>query len=142
MMKNKIIVPTDFTDAANQAIAQAIVISRKAGSTLTLFHVISSRDELADAGTKLNTKADSIRHNEGISCDVLIREGNLFDAIPQAVCEKDYDLMLIGTHGLQGIRQRVFGADILKLISRIQIPVMVVQEASPLVEISARSFSR
>jgi len=138
-MKNRIIVPTDFTGAAGRAIGQAIVIARKSGSTLTLFHVLDHKDASADAaGKQLNEEAERIRRQEGIACEVMIREGSIFEVIPLAVCEKDYDLMVIGTHGLQGIRQKFFGADILQLGAKIPIPVLVVQEESALVE----SFDR
>ena len=138
-MKNKIIVPTDFTKAADQALSQAIVISMKAGSSLTLLHVIDGKSELAyDAGERLNTEAEKIRQNSGIACEVLVKEGKPFDIIPQTVMEKDFDLMVIGTHGYSGIRQKLFGTDMLKLVAKVPIPMLVVQEGAPVVE----SFSR
>jgi nucleotide-binding universal stress UspA family protein len=134
-MKNRIIVPTDFTEAANQAIRQAIVIARQTGSSVTLFHVIDHKsDSAAEASRTLNSQVEDIIRDSGIACKALLREGSIFDIIPLAVVEKDYDLMVIGTHGIKGLRQMVFGADILKLISRIEIPVLVIQEKSPLVE--------
>jgi nucleotide-binding universal stress UspA family protein len=134
-MNNKIIVPTDFTAAADQALRQAIVIAKKAGSSVTLFHVMDDRSASeTETREKLNTMAKMIRQNSGIACEVMVKEGNIFEIIPHTVCEKDYDLMVIGTHGMKGIRQKLFGSDILKLVEKISIPVLVVQEDSPLVE--------
>jgi nucleotide-binding universal stress UspA family protein len=134
-MKNRIIVPTDFTPAADQALRQAIVIAKKAGSSVTLFHVVDDRSvSVFETREKLNTTAEMIRQHSGITCEVLVKEGNIFEIIPHTVCEKDYDLMVIGTHGMKGIRQKLFGSDILKLVEKVSIPVLVVQEESPLVE--------
>ena len=134
-MKNKIIVPTDFTKAAGQAVKQAIAIARKSGSSLTLFHVLNERrEEEGDVLKRLEADAESIIHDAGIACEVLVREGNIFETIPFIVSEKDYDLMVIGTHGFMGIRQILFGADILKLVAKIPMPVLVVQEDSPMKE--------
>jgi nucleotide-binding universal stress UspA family protein len=134
-MKNKIIVPTDLTNAAQQAIRQATVIARKTGSSITLVHVMdnksSSREEVQRS---LDTEADTIMKNTGVNCEVLIKEGNLFEVISYVACENDYDLMVIGTHGIRGIKQMLFGADILKLVVKLPLPVLVVQEASPLIE--------
>jgi nucleotide-binding universal stress UspA family protein len=134
-MKNKIIVPTDLTKAAQQAIRQATVIARKTNSSITLLHVMdnksSSQEEVQQA---LEIEADNIRKNTGVNCDVLIQEGNLFDMISYVACEKEYDLMVIGTHGIKGIKQMLFGANILKLVVKIPVPVLVVQEESPLIE--------
>jgi nucleotide-binding universal stress UspA family protein len=134
-MKNKIIVPTDLTQAAQQAISQATAIARKTGSSITLVHVLDSKSaSQEEVKQALDAEADSITKNSGITCDVLIIEGNLFDVIAYVAGEKDYDLMVIGTHGIKGIKQMLFGANILKLVVRIPIPVLVVQEESPLIE--------
>jgi hypothetical protein len=47
--------------------------------------------------------------------------------------DQDYALVVIVTHGIKGLRQRLFGADILKLVSKIPVPTLVVQEQSKLV---------
>jgi nucleotide-binding universal stress UspA family protein len=134
-MKNKIIVPTDLTKAAQQAIRQATVIARRTGSSITLLHVIDNKSApLEEVKLAMDSDADMIRKDTGINCDVLIKEGNLFEVVSYVACEKEFDLMVIGTHGIKGIRQMLFGANILKLVNRICVPVLVVQEESPLIE--------
>ena len=134
-MKNKIIVPTDLTEAAHKAIAQATVIAQKTRSSITLLHVMDEKSGSSEEVKKsLHSTADHIRENAGIQCDVMIIEGNLFEVISYVACEKDYDLMVIGTHGVKGIKQMLFGANILKLVVTIPFPVLVVQEESPLIE--------
>jgi nucleotide-binding universal stress UspA family protein len=134
-MKNKIIVPTDFTVAANKAVRQAVILAVKGGSSLTLFHAMDDKSASAGEVTKrLSAEAESISQSAGITCETLIKEGKALEMIALTVCEKDYDLMVIGTHGYSGIRQKLFGADILKLVAKVPGPVLVVQEDSPMVE--------
>jgi nucleotide-binding universal stress UspA family protein len=134
-MKNKIIVPTDLTKAADQAIKQATAIAVKSKSSLTLLHVLNDKSPSAEESQKiLSAIADNVFSESGVCCEVMIQEGNIFDIIPYTTCEHDYDLMVIGTHGIKGIKQMLFGSNILKLITKISIPVLVVQEESPLIE--------
>jgi nucleotide-binding universal stress UspA family protein len=134
-MKNKIIVPTDLTQAAQQAIRQATAIARKTGSSITLVHVMDSKSaSQEEVKQALDSEAGNIRKDSGINCDILIKEGNLFEVISYLAGEKDHDLMVIGTHGIKGIKQMLFGANILKLVVKIPVPVLVVQEESPLIE--------
>ena len=134
-MKNKIIVPTDLTKAAQQAIRQATAIARKTGSTITLFHVMDNKSSpLQEVKQALDNEAENISRNTGVNCDILIKEGNLFEVTSYVACEKEHDLMVIGTHGIKGIRQMLFGANILKLVVKVPFPVLVVQETSPLIE--------
>jgi nucleotide-binding universal stress UspA family protein len=134
-MKKKIIVPTDLTRAAGQATRQAVEIARRTGSSITLVHVMDHKSaSFPEVKNELESEAAIICRDRGIECEILIPEGNLFDTIAYIACEKDYDLMVIGTHGIRGIKQRLLGADILKLVTRIHVPVLVVQEESPLIE--------
>ena len=134
-MKKKIIVPTDLTKAADRAIKQATVIAVASKSSLTLLHVLNDKSPSAEECKKiLSSKAELIHTQSGVHCDLLIREGNIFEIIPFTTCEHDYDLMVIGTHGIKGIKQMLFGSNILKLATKISIPVLIVQEGSPLIE--------
>jgi nucleotide-binding universal stress UspA family protein len=133
-MKNKIIIPTDLTSVARQAIKQACLIAEKSQSSLCLLHVLNDKSPSEDEVRKqLNFEADAIRIQYALQCEVLIQPGNLFDVIPALTVEDDFDLMVIGTHGIKGVKQLLFGANILKLVEKISIPVLVIQEETPLV---------
>jgi nucleotide-binding universal stress UspA family protein len=134
-MKKKIIIPTDLTKAAEHAVKQAIKIAHKTGSSLTLIHVLDRKSSsFEEVSRALGLEAQMIKEQEGLNCDVIIKEGTLFEVIANEAVEKDYDLMVVGTHGIRGIKQMLFGADILKLVVRIPFPALVVQEESPLIE--------
>ena len=133
-MKNRIIVPTDLTSTAGQAIRQATAIAVKSNISLTLLHVLNDNSpSKEETGKILSGEAEVIYTQSGVHCEIMIKEGNIFETIPYVACEHDYDLMVIGTHGIKGIKQMLFGANILKLVAKIPMPVLVVQEESPLI---------
>ncbi len=133
--KNKILIPTDLSVVAGQAIRQAAVIAGKTDQTLTLLHVIDAKSvSLSGIEAELKTKAERILDEYGVDCEILLRKGNIFDVIPDIACNDCYNLMVIGTHGIKGIKQKLFGANILKLVQKIAFPSLVVQEESPIID--------
>lgn len=133
MSKKKIVVPIDFTATSNQAVKQAIIISRTVESSILLFHCMEHRS----AEQKINElklveenleKLSALIESEGIQCSHIVAEGSIFDQIPAIANRTDNYMMVIGTHGIQGIKQKMLGADILKIVRKIYIPCLIVQE--------------
>jgi nucleotide-binding universal stress UspA family protein len=134
-MKKPILVPTDLTDVAFKAIRQAEIIAKKAGTSVTLLHVLNDKSpSLIQVEDLLTKEAAAVKKATGKECEILIKEGSVFEVIPQISCDDCYDLMVIGTHGIHGFRQHFLGADILKLVNKIHMPVLVDQKHSPLRE--------
>jgi len=130
MNSKKIFVPIDFTATSEQSISQAVSLSRKANYSISLFHVISDESSGKDNNKvvldKLKEKAEMII-KDGINCDYQVAGGSIFEEIPRVANKFDHQLMLIGTHGIKGIKQKLFGADMLKLIRKVKIPCLVIQ---------------
>jgi nucleotide-binding universal stress UspA family protein len=134
-MKKPILVPTDLTDVASKAIHQAGIIAKKAGTSVSLLHVLNEKSpSRKDAEEQLKMEAGRVTELTGRECEIILMEGPVIDVIPQVTCDKGFDLMVIGTHGVHGIKQHFMGANILKLVTRINTPVLVVQKDSPLIE--------
>lgn len=134
-MKNKIIVPTDLTEVSDHAIRQGIAIAKKARTDLVLLYVLEGRSlSIEETDKILKADAANIMKETGVNCEIAIKKGAFYDVVSSEACEGGYDLMVIGTHGIRGIRQILFGADILKLAMKIPMPVLVVQKDSPLIE--------
>jgi nucleotide-binding universal stress UspA family protein len=134
-MAKKILIPTDLTEAADHAIRQAVSIATKAQAELTLFHVFDKHDSsLEDVERSLTSLAEMITLKSKLVCHALVKEGNVFDMIISEAIENEYDLVVIATHGYQGLRQKLFGADIFKLVSKIPVTTLVVQKESKLID--------
>jgi nucleotide-binding universal stress UspA family protein len=137
MQSKKIIIPVDFTPASDQAISQAIQIARKANLSLLLLHILT-KDSLSsqnngivgssDAGKKLKELSARVSEQEEIRCDYKVVFGDLFNEIPATADNADNHIMIIGTHGVQGFKQKLLGADILKIVRKTAIPSLIVQD--------------
>lgn len=124
----KILVPTDFSAGAETAAGFAIDIANAAGTTVTFLHV---HDEAKWSRLEVESRMGSFCNNvfrvHHVRCDSVISGSNIFKAIPEEASGGDYSLVVIATHGVQGLRQKMLGADILKLVKAIPVPALVVQ---------------
>lgn len=130
---NKILVATDFSTAAVNALEHACLIAKKAGFEITVLHVKNShtKDLLSKVGKEpdeleiyMQELCDDASQKSGVACTPLIKEGSIFNDINAVTVDPDYKLLLIGTHGSKGLRQALFGADLLKIAKKSPVPVL------------------
>ena len=117
----KILLPTDFSDGAAAAMEQAIPLARAFGASITLFHVyqvpayvfpdsstfvagpeVSARIE-REVGAALDEAAEAARHQTGVTVLTRSTIGSPHEEIVRAA--REYDLVVMGTHGHSGLRQ-------------------------------------
>jgi nucleotide-binding universal stress UspA family protein len=130
MIAKKILVPIDFTKLSDKVIEQAAILGIASGADLVLLHCTDRSADLATIRVKLADHAIKASKKYNVTCDSKIIEGSIFKIIPVEAEENDYLLMVIGTHGVKGLKQKLLGADILKLITKIPVPTLVVQSTS------------
>lgn len=123
----RILCPTDLSSTGDHAIDTATALASRTGAPLDLLHVVRHMDERPEAMTDLAQIAAMVR-TKGVVCEGHVREGDIFQAIPAAVSEGGYDLMVLGTHGLRNLKQKLLGSDVLKLARKVKVPCVVVQE--------------
>jgi len=131
MNKKKILVPTDFSPGSETAAAFAADIARASGAKITFLHVHDDKKMTRlEVESKMESFCDKSSRIHAADCNHVITGQNIFKAIPQETSSGEYMMAVIATHGIQGLRQKMLGADILKLIRVIPIPVLVVQRDS------------
>jgi nucleotide-binding universal stress UspA family protein len=133
----KILVPTDFTPAADNALELACLMAAVGEWEITLFHVMSShsRKLLANKGRKkeeldayMDELCEMAAGKHAVKVVKKITEGSLISAIIDAASEHAVEWVLMGTHGTRGIRQALFGADALKIAEKSPVPVLTVPD--------------
>ena len=127
MSGKKILVPVDFTAVSQTCIDMATMLAKIDDLEIILLH-IENEKSMQEAENKLQTLANQIKAEKDVKCEYLIKKGNLFTEIPKIARGQDYKLMVIGSHGFKGLREKFFGADILKLVKTIPVPVLVIQD--------------
>ncbi len=129
MKETDILCASDLTAAGTTALYYASRMSERMNSKVALFHVLEDDEKAArdQAKFKLQEQATAVG---GRNIEILFGKGDPLDGIVEE-CGRGHGMLVLGTHGLKGLRQKLFGADILKLIRKVGIPSLVVQEASP-----------
>ncbi|MEZ4757631.1 MAG: universal stress protein [Flavobacteriales bacterium] len=126
----KIIVPTDFTSVAENALNHAITLAKHSSAEVFLLHVVAKQSEVEDARKRLAGMVEGLRDTAGnVALHKLVRVGSIYDDIGDAAAEVDADLIVMGTHGMRGM-QFITGSRALRVITSSPVPFIVVQERS------------
>lgn len=135
--KNQIIlVPTDFTEAADTAINHAAKIASVSGDEVRLIHVVNkdtksklkkAGESLDDLNAKMKSAVTDINSKYGVKADFHLREGSIFTTIGEVAEEIGARLLVMGTHGVVGM-QHITGAWAVKVITSSPVPVIIVQK--------------
>lgn len=132
MPNKKILVPVDFTSLSDKVIEQAAFISSISGSALVLLHIAERSADLPFVKAKLAEKTAEASSKFKVVCESKVIEGSIFKDIQAEAEENEYLMVVIGTHGVRGLKQKLMGADILKIITKVPVPTLIVQSTSPL----------
>lgn len=126
--KNKVLVPTDFTRVADNAIGHAMVLAKSIAGEVYLLHVVPKQGEVEEARQKLDMEvARANAMDASVPVHKLVRVGSIFDDIGDAAAEIDATLIVMGTHGMRGM-QFITGSNALRVITSSDVPFIVVQE--------------
>ena len=145
-MKN-IIVPTDFSDNAKNALRYAINIANKFGSAI---HLVNGTDMIAATGiyTDVNNmihetamnKLKEIVQEESKSIDSLsiivpkLLRGDVVGAICDYAKDVKADLIVMGTQGASGFKEVFVGTVAQGVINGSSIPVIVVPKEAKILK--------
>jgi len=146
-MKNKeiktIMVPTDFSDLSANAVRTAISICERQNALLILIHIVETihfvpppdaNSFLIDylpritknAKSNLNKIQDQIKMNHSINVRCITRKGNVSDLICKIAESQKADLIVMGSHGISGIREFFLGSNAYKVVKDSPCPVLTV----------------
>jgi nucleotide-binding universal stress UspA family protein len=149
----KILCPTDFSDAADNAIAYAAALSKKTGAELTLFNVQSMmslpvveifNDKVLTAQPiveKLEAQSHQVMDVFNITCltNVQPENGLLVDIIAKR--SKDFDLLIMGTNGADDYGDYFFGSHSYQVAIESLIPVLLIPSACSYKEIATMVYA-
>ncbi len=133
-----IVVPWDFTNVAENALAHAVKISRMVKNDICLLHIVDAGIKPKVEGEKkalLKKVADENAKKYNMVIVSAIEKGTIFTAIGDYVNQKDIkdeekkdiNLVVMGTHGMKGM-QKLTGSWALKVIVKSTVPFIVVQD--------------
>ncbi len=135
-----ILVATDFSLCSRVALHCAAVLARPAKSTVYLAHVLPSAPAYPipmDAGPIFPVpiaKDPNFRMKQliampemaGIEHEILLGQGDLWPVLQGMMEDHDIDLVVIGTHGREGLKKLVLGSVAEEVFRRVACPVLTV----------------
>ena len=124
----KIIVPWDFTEVAQNALAHAAKIAKVLENDIIILHIVKEEKDIAAISPKLNEVAADAEKTYGLKVSGVALAGTIFTTIGEYT--KDHDdvnLVIMGTHGMKGL-QKLTGSWALKVIVSSYAPFIVVQD--------------
>jgi len=142
----RILVPTDFSEPAQEAVKGAIELTQHFSAQLLLVHVvppvpvpyqpIGSPAPVFDITSYLQELVKASRENlqayaeknvpEGMPVTITVAAGDPAYEILRLAKELEADVIVIATHGHGGWRRFLFGSVAEKVVRLVEIPVLVV----------------
>jgi nucleotide-binding universal stress UspA family protein len=128
MPLKKLVSLIDFTGVSQLALEHTAIIARQSVCLVTLLHIAdeSKRKDEKELKTQIRDFAKHL-DDQGISFAIQIDYGNFFEVIAGSIQALDCDLIVIGTHGIKGIKQNFVSSNIVKLIRLISTPAFIIQ---------------
>jgi nucleotide-binding universal stress UspA family protein len=135
---NVILIPTDFSEVCENAIQHGIELAQFLNYKVCVLHVINKQTDTVHQNNEADLEQielnlrhckDNYEKKYKIDIELLIKEGNILKVINKAASEIKANLMVLGTHGKQGL-QHLFGSHALKVVLDAPCPVVVVQKRS------------
>jgi nucleotide-binding universal stress UspA family protein len=126
MKQKTFIVPHDFTNVGDVALAHAIATAKLSDTVIQLLHVVSKEGDIKEAINKLDLVISNFS-NQGVTLIPNVRIGNIFDDISDFAAEHQAELIFMGTHGATGW-QHIVGSHALKIVTNSHVPFIIVQD--------------
>lgn len=138
----QILVPTDFSTCADNAVNFAVQSAKIFPVEVMLLHAFEVKGNiytdymgvnkefnqslLDEVENKLSQLKSNIEKTEGIVVTTYIFKGTVNEAILQTAEDKNIGLIVMGTLGARGIKEKVWGSNASAIIGNSKVPVMVI----------------
>ncbi len=142
----KILVPVDFTETSENALAEAMTLAKRLKSEVFLLHVVETNGyysavfpesniilpsfaELKKAvKQKMNSMQEKMAKKYGISPHAFVINGHIATEIISFSKKKKIDFIVMGTHGADGYKELFIGSNAQRVVTLSNIPVITIQD--------------
>jgi nucleotide-binding universal stress UspA family protein len=145
-MFTHILIPIDDDPGSRRAIEQGVALAKKIGARVTGFHAMTEFNHTGIVEELLEPPPAEMRmlaqaHSDklfaplqreaelaGVKYDTIAKRGKKpHEAIVEAVRREHCDLIVMASHGRQGIAKLVLGSQTQQVLNHAGIPVLVVR---------------
>lgn len=154
----KILVPTDFSEQADNALEVATQLARKYDSEIYLLHLLELPEQFVDPAAsgnnqvpetiffmkKAHEKFEEVKQREilqGIPVYETVIFKETFKGILEVGKQNDCDLIVMGSHGASGFQEVFIGSNTEKVVRNSEIPVLVIKNKTDIFNIKDFVFA-
>jgi nucleotide-binding universal stress UspA family protein len=128
-----ILIATDGSPHARQALEFASLLAAKANAQLTVLGVTEQPG--GTQATQLGLEdARRLLSERGVECVLKRRDGHAAEEILRETEENQYDLLVMGARGRSRLTRFLMGSVSYRVLEHAQLPVLIVREARPQIE--------
>lgn len=147
-MKN-ILLPTDFSPNADNALNFAVEIARKIKGNLILLHAYSvqlidpnmpaeiylsayqeeeksAKENLEELSKRISESNKDINGNNIFTTEAIVTQGLVVDEVLSLINDFKIDIVIMGTHGASGITEMILGSNAASIIEKATVPVLAI----------------
>ena len=131
----KILVATDFSQNAANALNWAVAVAKAHESSIELVHAIETLAmesvplELQDAVTRSLSVLVGNVQKEGVEASSRFEKGKAWEVVEDTTRAIGADLIVVGTHGRRGISHALLGSVAEKIVRTASCPVLTISNA-------------
>ncbi|PRY87107.1 universal stress protein [Mongoliibacter ruber] len=133
----KILVPTDFSENANNALDFATEIAKVEKAEITILYAFFAVYDFAAQATEIISNIERDAKNQmqeisdrlkkqGLTIDYKILQGSVATAVTSFAYREEYDLIVMGTQGASGIKKALIGSNTSHVIKDAMTTVLAV----------------
>jgi nucleotide-binding universal stress UspA family protein len=140
---SSILIPTDFSELSESALKVGLAIAKRQHAKVTLLHVVDTYahiqptevflpefqvtpDVISAINVRLNDLVERINQDTGIDITGTVVDGIPSDRICLYARQKKINLIVMGTHGISGLRKFFLGSEAFKVIKNASCPVLTI----------------
>lgn len=132
MLMKTLLVATDFSERSDRALRRASLLARASGAALTLVHVLDEDQPSfylermeSEASALLERTAASLGESDGLTCDAQVIVADPIVGIRTLVEDRQPDMLIIGPHRRQTLRDLFVGTTAERIIRCVPCPVLM-----------------
>jgi nucleotide-binding universal stress UspA family protein len=138
-MYDRILLPTDGSDAGNRAVDQALGLAAETGATVHLLFVLEDipyapemmddtvEAQLREIGEAAIEEIRGSADEAGVEVVEALRDGAPHSAILEYAADTGADLIVMGTHGRSGLDRYLLGSVTERVVRTADVPVLTVR---------------
>lgn len=143
-MYDQILIPTDGSKEAQKAVDHAIDLATEVDATIHALFVVESRpsalpsdsiqqvtdhEAWATYGEETTDEVVADAEERTVPGVAAVRHGKAHEEIVEYAHENDIDVIVIGTHGRDGVRDVILGSVAERVVRTSNVPVLTIRRA-------------